>query len=106
MPSLIASARRSYPLVKELIEAAPDQYITRRVRKMPYMVQKMGLVVTCHDRLTDNWNMLMPADARQALAPYIDNAIEEREFIGKADIRDVRKQARFYAAFESFLNGK
>ena len=50
----------------------------RKARKMPYKLQKFGLVVTYIDEVKGEWHMLMPDAVREAFAPcyrdYLDMA--------------------------------
>ena len=66
-------------LVKEFVDAGPNAYIRRKMRKTPYKLQKYALVLTYEDFDTNLWQMLMPDAVRLAFAPYIDGAIAFKE---------------------------
>ena len=66
-------------LVKEFVAAGPNAYITRKMRKMPYKLQKYALVLTYEDFDAQLWQMLMPDAVRLAFAPYIDGAMAFKE---------------------------
>jgi len=100
---LDAISKTELPLVKEFIDAGPNAYVVKKARKSDYMLQKMGLVLTYVDYDNNQWSMLMPDEVREALAPLIDISIEEREHIGKTDIKTLRKQMRMFGAIGSLL---
>lgn len=66
-------------LVREFVEAGSDAYISRKMRKTPYKLQKYALVLTHENYATRQWEMLMPDEVREAFTPYIDEAIAYKE---------------------------
>ena len=56
-------------LLEELINAGPDSYVEKKLRKSPYMLQKWGLVLTYEDEANGRWHLLMPDEVRETLAP-------------------------------------
>ncbi len=66
-------------LVREFVKAGPDAYISRKMRKTPYKLQKYALVLTHENYDTRQWEMLMPDEVREAFALHIDEAIAYKE---------------------------
>ena len=67
-------------LVDEFVKAGPDQYITRKMRKTQYKLQKYSLIQTYEDFEAGEWKMLMPDSVRESLAtslPYILSIVEK-----------------------------
>ena len=72
-------AKDELKMVKEFVDAGPNQYIIRKMRKTQYNLQKYALVVTYEDYKEDKWYMLMPDEVREAFAIHIDEAIAFKE---------------------------
>ena len=89
-------------LVKEFVAAGPNSYITRKMRKMPYKLQKYALVLTYEDFDAQLWQMLMPDAVRLAFAPYIDGAIAFKEKYP----RKLTRKERLLAEWMNLLPGK
>ena len=89
-------------LVKEFVAAGPNAYITRKMRKMPYKLQKYALVLTCEDFDAQLWQMLMPDAVRLAFAPYIDGAIAFKEKYP----RKLTRKERLLAEWMDLLPGE
>ncbi len=66
-------------LVKEFVDAGPNAYIVRKMRKTEYKLQKYCLVLTYEDYVEEKWKMLMPDTVREAFALHIDEAIAWKE---------------------------
>ena len=77
-------------LVKEFVDAGPNAYITRKMRKMPYKLQKYALVLT------------MPDAVRLSFAPYIDEAIAFKE----KHPRKLTRKERLLAEWMDYLQGE
>lgn len=73
---LCALSKTELKLLDEFVQAAPNTYIVRKQRKTPYMLQKLGLVVTYEETAATpkgvgtTWHMLMPDEVRTALAAF------------------------------------
>ena len=63
-------------LLEELINAGPDTYVEKKLRKSPYMLQKWGLVLTYEDDANGKWYLLMPDEVREALSAVSSSYIE------------------------------
>lgn len=86
-------------LVKEFVQAGPDTYVPRRMRRTPYKLQKYALVLTHEDDGTQRWEMLMPDEVREAFAPHIDSVIARK---GKHPRKMTRKE-KCMAALAEYL---
>lgn len=56
--------------LEEFMKGDDHTYVVRKMRKTPYMLQKLGLVVTYCDYANEQWHMLMPDNVKKSLAPY------------------------------------
>ena len=65
-------------IVDEFMKGGPNTYVTRKMRKTPYKLQKFSLVMTFEDEQKQEWKMLMPDSVRNALSvslpAYLDLA--------------------------------
>lgn len=68
--------RNELKLVNEFVQAGPNTYVVRKMRKIPYKLQKYGLVLTYEDFDADQWHMLMPDSVRLSLSRFIDSYME------------------------------
>lgn len=75
-------------------------YVVRKMRKMPYMLQKLGLVVTYCDYLNEQWHMLMPGNVKKALAPYYEPYLD---MVQKGIKAPSPKELRMHAAIRQFF---
>ena len=66
-------------LVKVFVDAGPNAYISRKIRKTPYKLQKYALVLTYEDFDKMEWRMLMPDEVRVAFSAHIEEAIAFKE---------------------------
>lgn len=55
-------------LLDKLIKAGANEYVVVKMRKMPYKLQKYGLVLTYEDFEKGEWHLLMPDCVRESLA--------------------------------------
>lgn len=90
-------------LVKEFVEAGPDAYISRRMRKTPYKLQKYALVLTHENYDTRQWEMMMPDEVREAFALHINGAIAYKE---KYPRKMTHKEKCMTALMEYWAQGK
>ena len=79
VPTLEAPGMDGLKLVKEFVQAGPDTYVPRKMRRTPYKLQKYALVLTHEDEGTQRWETLMPDEVREAFAPHIDGVIAWKE---------------------------
>jgi hypothetical protein len=83
--------KQELQLVDEFVKAGPNQYVVRKARKMPYKLQKFGLVLTCIDAAKDEWHMLMPNSVRESLTTdykfYLDLAEAGTKLPSKKQLR-------------------
>lgn len=66
---LCALSKTELQLLDEIVKAGASADVPRKKRKMPYMLQKLGLVIT-YDK-EDDWQMLMPDKVRESLADLL-----------------------------------
>ena len=93
--------KQELQMVDEFVKAGPNQYIVRKMRKMPYKLQKFGLVLTYEDLANEQWHMLMPDCVREAFAPKYQSYLDIAERGAKLPSK---KQLRMMAALSSFMN--
>lgn len=78
-------------ILEEILDAGPNAYIEKKMRKTPYMLQKWGLVFTNEDEAAGKWYLLMPDEVREALEecarPYIALAKEGKPLPTAKDLR-------------------
>jgi hypothetical protein len=55
-------------LLDEIVKAGPNRYVVRKMRKMPYKLQKFGMVLTYEDVANQQWHILMPDEVRESLS--------------------------------------
>ena len=55
-------------LASELVHAEVNEYVVRKMRKTPYMLQKLDLVISYEDSKNNQWHIIMPTDVRNSLA--------------------------------------
>jgi len=83
--------KQELQLVDEFVQKGSNHYAVRKARKMPYKLQKFGLVVTYIDTVNDEWHMLMPNTVRESLAPdykfYLDLAVAGKKLPSKKQLR-------------------
>lgn len=63
-------------LLKEFYEAGPNAYISKKIRKTPYKLQKYGLVLTNEDPAEGEWHMIMPDCVRISISKYASRFLE------------------------------
>ena len=92
--------KQELQILDEIVKAGPNHYAVRKARKMPYKLQKFGLVVTYIDAANDEWHMLMPDAVREAFAPYYEEYLNMAEAGAKLPSK---KQLRMMAALSSLM---
>lgn len=94
---LCSLCKNELQLLKEFVDAGPNAYVIRKMRKTHYKLQKFGLVVTYEDFAKEEWHMLMPDAVREALSVNLPAILEIAEKVGKVpSYKDLRMM--------SFLN--
>lgn len=84
----------------EFVKAGPNKYVVRKMRKVPYKLQKFGLVLTYEDMVNEEWHMLMPDCVRESLAPEYEDFLD----MALAGAKGPSKKAiRMAAAMRAFL---
>ena len=58
---LCSLSKTELQLVDEFVKAGPNKYITRKMRKTYYKLQKYSLILTYEDFEAGVWKMLLPA---------------------------------------------
>ncbi len=90
--------KQELQIVDEFVKAGPNHYAVRKARKMPYKLQKFGLVVTYIDTANTQWHMLMPDAVRESLAAdcqfYLDLAEAGKKLPSKKQLRLMEALAR------------
>jgi hypothetical protein len=67
--SIVSSlCKAELQLLDEIVKAGENAYVIRKIRKIPYKLQKFGLVVTYIDTKAKQWHILMPNEVRESLA--------------------------------------
>lgn len=92
--------KQELQMVDEFCKAGANHYAVRKARKMPYMLQKFGLVLTYKDIAADEWHMLMPDAVRESLGPYYKDYLELAEAGKKLPSK---KQLRLMEAMRSIM---
>ena len=93
--------KQELQIIDEIVKAGENYYVVRKARKMPYKLQKFGLVVTYVDQAKGEWHMLMPDKVRESLATYYQDYLDLAEAGTKLPSK---KQLRLMETMESFLN--
>ena len=80
---LCTLCKNELQLAKDFVDAGPNAYLTRKMRKTFYKLQKYGLVLTYEDWEKHEWRMLMPDCVRESLQPSLPALLALVEQIGK-----------------------
>ena len=87
-------------LLDEFVKAGPNAYVTRKIRKTEYKLQKFSLVLTHIDIDKGEWNMLMPDSVRESLSTdyqfYLDMAKQGKKGPTPKEVRMMGMLKRFY----------
>ncbi len=91
--------KQELQIVDEFVKAGSNHYAVCKARKMPYKLQKFGLVLTYIDSANDQWHMIMPDCVRESLAPeyqtYLDLAVAGKKLPSKKQLRLMEALDRF-----------
>ncbi len=80
---LCSLSKSELQLVDEFVKAGPNQYITKKMRKTCYKLQKYSLVLTYQDFAANEWKMLMPNSVREALSESLEDVLAIVENVGR-----------------------
>lgn len=97
---LCALSKTELQLLDEIVKAGANAYVTRKQRKMPYMLQKLGLVATYEEEGV--WQMLMPDKVRESLSELLPDFMK---IIENGLPTPTYKQLRMMAAM-NYIMGK
>lgn len=89
--------KQELQIVDECVKAGPDKYIVRKMRKMPYKLQKFGLVLTYEDLANSQWHILMPDCVREAFVPKYKPYLEIAEKGAKLPSKKTLRMMSFLA---------
>ena len=92
--------KQELQMVNEFVQGDASTYVTRKMRKTPYILQKYYLVVTYCDQEKQEWHMLMPMKLRKSLATSLDFYLNMAEQGIKAPSA---KQLRMMSALNDFF---
>lgn len=102
-------SRTELLLLEEFINAGPNKYVVKKIRKSEYMLQKWGLVLTHEDMDNNQWHLLMPDEVREALAPestaYIALAKEGKKGPSAKELRMASFMADFLGHTDFTIKG-
>ena len=65
---LCSLSKSDLQLVDEFVKVGSNQYITKKMCKTQYKLQKYSLILTYEDFEAGEWKMLMPDSVRESLA--------------------------------------
>ena len=80
---LCSLSKSELQLLDEFVKAGPNQYITKKMRKTSYKLQKYSLILTYEDLATNEWKMLMPDCVQESLATTLPAVLSIVEKAGK-----------------------
>lgn len=80
---LCTLCKNELQLAKGFVDAGPNAYLTRKMRKTFYKLQKYGLVLTYEDWEKHEWRMLMPDCVREVLSANLPGLLTLVEKIGR-----------------------
>ena len=81
---LCSLSKSELQLVDEFVKAGPNQYLTKKMRKTQYKLQKYALILTFEDFAANEWKMLMPDCVRESLSNSLPTILSITEKTGKA----------------------
>ena len=93
-------SKQELQIIDEIVRAGANHYAVRKAHKMPYKLQKFGLVVTYIDEAKGEWRMLMPDAVREAFAPCYGNYLDMAE---KGVKLPSKKQLRMMTALSRLM---
>ena len=80
---LCSLCKSELQLLDEFVRAGPNQYVTKKMRKTPYKLQKYSLILTYEDFAANEWKMLMPDCVRESLVTTLPAVLSIVEKAGK-----------------------
>ncbi len=93
---LCSLSKTELNLVEEFVKAGPNQYITRKIRKNHYKLQKYSLILTYVDIEANEWKMLMPDSLRESLSIYLQDMLTIVKRMGRVpSYKELRMLALF-----------
>lgn len=98
---LCTLCKNELQLAKDFIDAGPNAYLTRKMRKTFYKLQKYGLVLTYEDWEKHEWRMLMPDCARESLSVNLPGLLTLVEKIGRVPSY---KELRMMIMLDSYMH--
>ena len=104
MAILCTLCKNELQLAKDFVDAGPNAYLTRKMRKTFYKLQKYGLVLTYEDWEKHEWRMLMPDCVRESLSvnlPDLLTLVEKMEKIGRVPSY---KELRMMIMLDSYMH--
>ena len=88
-------------MAKDFVDAGPNAYLTRKMRKTFYKLQKYGLVLTYEDWEKHEWRMLMPDGVREVLSANLPGLLTLVEKIGRVPSY---KELRMMIMLDSYMH--
>lgn len=98
---LCTLCKNELQLAKDFVDAGPNAYLTRKMRKTFYKLQKYGLVLTYEDWEKHEWRMLMPDCVREVLSANLPGLLTLVEKIGRVPSY---KELRMMIMLDSFMH--
>lgn len=98
---LCTLCKNELQLAKDFVDAGPNAYLTRKMRKTFYKLQKYGLVLTYEDWEKHEWQMLMPDCVRESLSANLPGLLTLVEKIGRVPSY---KELRMMIMLDSFMH--
>lgn len=98
---LCALCKNELQLAKDFVDAGPNAYLTRKMRKTFYKLQKYGLVLTYEDWEKHEWRMLMPDCVRESLSVNLPDLLTLVEKIGRVPSY---KELRMMIMLDSYMH--
>lgn len=98
---LCTLCKNELQLAKDFVDAGPNAYLTRKMRKTFYKLQKYGLVLTYEDWEKHEWRMLMPDCVCESLSANLPGLLTLVEKIGRVPSY---KELRMMIMLDSFMH--
>lgn len=98
---LCTLCKNELQLAKDFVDAGPNAYLTRKMRKTFYKLQKYGLVLTYEDWEKHEWRMLMPDCVRESLSVNLPDLLTLVEKIGRVPSY---KELRMMIMLDSYMH--
>lgn len=98
---LCTLCKNELQLAKDFVDAGPNAYLTRKMRKTFYKLQKYGLVLTYEDWEKHEWRMLMPDCVRESLSVNLPDLLTLVEKIGRVPSY---KELRMIIMLDSYMH--